>query len=421
MLVGLALRCVPLGRYVTPDEPNWVYRSIGFGDALAAGDWSAIPPTGHPGVTTMWLGAAGIFAQRRLNPAESARHLDWIRRLAWLDPESGEAFRHLGFFLSAGRMAVVLVNALTLGILGLMLSRLFDRLTALIGVGLLALDPYLIGHSGLLHTDALLANLTLLGLVGALIGLQEPRRTVWWPLVGLLAGLALLTKSPALILLAFVPLLLGVGYLLSALRGSEQRAGCFRLLLHGSLFLASVAVTFCALHPGMWSDPIATVRTAFTLADRHLTSVQRPVFFAGRMVMRPGPAFYPLVLLFRASPVAVIALIGGLILVRRLPPDRRFALLSLLLFVALFTAGLSLGTKKHARYLLPVFPPLSLAAAAAARAWLSRRLDGRTRPDMSALRLAGLLIILPQAVIALVFSAYPLTYENPLLGGRFVA
>jgi len=168
----------------------------------------------------MWLGAAGIFAQRLLNPVESARHLDWIRKLAWLDPESGEAFPHLGFFLSAGRLVVVLVNTLILGVLGLMLARLFDRLTALVGIGLLALDPYLIGHSGLLHTDALLASLILLGLVGALIGLQEPRRTVWWPLVGMFAGLALLTKSPALSLPAFVPLLLGVRYRLSALRGA---------------------------------------------------------------------------------------------------------------------------------------------------------------------------------------------------------
>ena len=94
-MMALLLRLLPLGRYVTPDEPAWVYRSIRLYDALAAGDWAAVPSTGHPGVTTMWLGAAGIAIQRVLSPVESATHLDWIRRMAWLAPENAEAFRHL--------------------------------------------------------------------------------------------------------------------------------------------------------------------------------------------------------------------------------------------------------------------------------------------------------------------------------------
>ena len=48
--IALALRLAPVNRYVTPDEPAWVYRSIRFGQALAARDLAAIPDTGHPGV-----------------------------------------------------------------------------------------------------------------------------------------------------------------------------------------------------------------------------------------------------------------------------------------------------------------------------------------------------------------------------------
>jgi len=115
--LGFLLRLAPLGRYVTPDEPTWVYRTIHFADALAARDWAAIPHTNHPGVTTMWLGTLGIVIHRLFNPAESAAHLEWIRRLAWLSPENGEAFSRLAFFLSWSRVAVALVTTLGLAAL----------------------------------------------------------------------------------------------------------------------------------------------------------------------------------------------------------------------------------------------------------------------------------------------------------------
>ena len=36
LLLALLLRLAPLGRYVTPDEPAWVYRSIRFADQYSA-------------------------------------------------------------------------------------------------------------------------------------------------------------------------------------------------------------------------------------------------------------------------------------------------------------------------------------------------------------------------------------------------
>lgn len=418
--VGLLLRLAPLGRYVTPDEPAWVYRAIRFADALSARDWAAVPSTGHPGVTTMWLGTLGVTIRRLVNPVESGAHLDWIRHLAWLAPENGEAFRHLAFFLPWGRVAVALVTTLGLLLLYPMLKRLFDRRVALLTVGLLAFDPFLVGHSGLLHVDALLATFSLLALVAGLNGLWGPRRAIWWALSGLFTGLAVLTKTPGVVVALFLIAVITFHalrftyYVLRvALRPFGSASGgacCVKQLASIPLFLAAVALAIFVLYPALWADPAGTFHTLFAFAGRHIETVQRPVFFAGQMTYDPGPAFYPIVLLFRVSPVTPLGLIVGLITLRRLPPERRLAFLLLLAFAAGFGALMSLGVKKHDRYLLPVFPPLTLAAALGWE-YLSRRVMSR--------RVIPLLLV--QLVIALAFAPYPLTAFNLLAGGPWGA
>jgi len=426
VIPGFLLRLAPLGRYVTPDEPAWVYRSIRFADALAARDWAAVPSTGHPGVTTMWLGALGVAVRRLLNPAASVAHLDWIRRLAWLAPENGEAFRHLAFFLPWGRVAIALVTTLGLVILYPLLARLFDRHTALLAVGLLALDPFLTGHSGLLHTDALLATFSLLALVTALNGVREPHRAAWWALAGLFTGLALLTKTPALVLLPLILLLVAICNLQSAIRNPPLVIGHWSLVIsHWSLFILLTVVTCVALYPALWADPAGTLRTLSAFAGRHVETVQRPIFFAGHMTHDPGLAFYPAVFLFRASPIVLLGLAIGLIQLRRMPTDRRFAFLALLAFAILLGAMMSLGAKKHDRYLLPAFPPLTLAAALGWE-YLSRRVMGRRVNEhrgtsSTHFSFTHLLIPLAQLTLVLPFIAYPLTCFNPLVGGSWAA
>ena len=404
-IVSFLIRLAPLGRYVTPDEPAWVYRSIRFYDALIARDWAAIPSTGHPGVTTMWLGAAGVAVQRLLHPAEATSHLDWIRRLAWLAPENGEAFRHLAFFLAPGRIAVALTTTLGLLLAYSLTARAFDRRTALLTAGLLAFDPFLVGHSGLLHTDALLATFCLLALLAAFNGFRGDRPAPWWVLSGLFAGLALLTKLPALILLPFLLLLP------PALRSSRP----FRSLLYGSLFLLSAVVTLFALYPALWADPAGVLQTATGFAGRHVEMVQRPIFFLGRTTYDPGPAFYPVVLFVRLSPFVLAGLILGLIRVRRLPADRRFSFLVLLAFALLFGAMMTLGAKKHDRYLLPIFPSLALAAALSLP-----EVRGSGSPRLRVSASPHLLLVALQLILLLPFAAHPLTYANPLLGGPVV-
>jgi hypothetical protein len=155
--LALLLRLAPGGRYVTPDEPAWVQRSIHFRQALAAGDLSALPATGHPGVTTMWLGSLGVQIHCWLDPDTAAAHLNWLDGLAGLSPQNAAAFGPLAFFLPAGRVLVAVVTSLGVAGAFALSARLWGRKTAWLAALLLALDPFLIGHSGLLHVDGLLA------------------------------------------------------------------------------------------------------------------------------------------------------------------------------------------------------------------------------------------------------------------------
>ena len=414
VVIGFIFRLAPLGRYVTPDEPSWVYRSIRFGDAVAAGDWKSVPSTGHPGVTTMWLGAAGVAAQRLLKPAESLAHLDWIRRLAWLAPENGEALHRLAFFLSGGRVAVALVTMLGLSAAYLLLARLLDRRIALLSLGLWVFDPFLTGHAGLLHTDALLAVFSLLTLLLALNGLDGRRLYIWWPLAGFSAGLALLTKTPGGILIPFVGGVVVSHVFIHPDSWKRLGIGLF-------LFLVGAIVTVFVGYPALWGDAAGVFRTTYSFAGRLVEAAPRPIFFAGRMTLDPGPAFYPIVFLFRISPVVLIGLLAGLASWRRLRPIERVILLVSVGFAVVYGAGMSPGSKMHDRYLLPAFLPLVPGAALGIGVWIDRFRGRLQSLRILQRRYVLVLPVLFQAIIGLAFVARPLTYYNPLLGGPMVA
>jgi len=411
IIAGFLVRLAPLGRYVTPDEPAWVYRSIRFADALAAHTWAAVPSTGHPGVTTMWLGALGVAMQRVLDPTGSAVHLDWIRRMAWLAPENDAAFRRLVFFLSSGRIAVALTTILGLIALYVLLVHLFDRRVALLTAGLLAFDPFMVGHSGLLHTDALLATfsgLSVLCLLGIVRGSSRP--WAWSLASGVLAGLSLLTKSLAVFLFPFAALFLGAAWLLRKIQLPKAVALFFLWALAG-------AAIYWALYPTMWVAPVQTLNDLFGAPGYQSTTGLMPTFFAGRTALRHGPEYYAVALPFRLSPIVVVGLALSFYTIAR-EKSARPTLAWLWLFAVGYTLFLTLSDKKYDRYLLPVVPLLTLVAALGWE-YTGRQVASRQeRPHSSS---AHLLLPIVQLALLLPFAAYPLTGFNLLTGGPWGA
>ncbi|KPV52616.1 hypothetical protein SE17_14395, partial [Kouleothrix aurantiaca] len=86
LLAALLPRVFTLDRPLTVDEAYfWQNRSAAFLQALTSGNFADTIITGHPGVTTMWLGSLGILLERALQalgvigPATPPTHLALLR------------------------------------------------------------------------------------------------------------------------------------------------------------------------------------------------------------------------------------------------------------------------------------------------------------------------------------------------------
>lgn len=425
-LLALAPRLLAIGRYVTPDELMWVQRSVAFREALLAGDWANTIVTGHPGVTTTWLGALGISLQLLLRPGDTAVY-QWITHLAWMTPDNVTAFQQLAHFLTAGRLMVALANsvglvlAFRLLVVGNQYSISGNRYSekelryALFVVVLLALDPFMAGLSGLLHVDGLLTTFALLALLCLARGLQQPRSNyVAVALSGSAAALAALSKTPGVLL---VPLAVGVFWLQGAwvARAPKARPFKFQTLLTPFLqtftWLASFAIVAVGVLPALVAAPGRVWQAISGESGRHIENALRPTFFMGQAAFDHGPLFYPVALLLRLSPVVLVGLLYLIWNARKRKELRSFFTLQnliLLLWAVGFVAAITLAAKKFDRYMLPAIPALTLLAA-----WGWAQLKGR-RWVLPAL--VGL-----QLVYLLVFVPYPLTAFNPLAGGPWVA
>jgi len=400
----------------------WYYRAIHFSDALLARDWAGTYQSYHPGVTTMWLSAVGLglFAwQQGLSP-------DQMLRIEPTKPGT------IDDAVVAGVVPLALVIALCIALSYVLLRRIAGQRAALVGSGLLALDPFYMTHSKVLHVDALLATFMFMSVLFLFNYLYRKK---WLDLIcsGTFAGLAFLTKSPSLFLVPYVALVVGT-YELTAL-GSGAAAEARRqewgrrlwafirvLLIWGGV----AAVTFIVLWPAMWVEPLDALRWMSERVAFHVETLHyNPVFFNGQITFEdPGLPFYLATMVWKTTlvtlPMTCAALVFALLQFRRGKYSRMVWLLAA--YVVCFTFQMGLSARKEPRYLLPVFPVLDMVAALG----LAQSIEalGRIRPWLKWRGLPTALIVLAlalQAGVVLPHHPYYGTHHNKLLGGSRVA
>jgi hypothetical protein len=460
--IALFPRILGLADFITTDEAyHWIARTERFSDAIASGRWAATMQTGHPGVTLMWLGSLGLALEHMATEQRWAIGRSPLEHLAWL------------------RLPSALIQALLIPAGYALLRRLLVPATALVAALLWATSPYMIAHARLLHLDALLTAFVIFSLLLLLATAADhtspstrQRRGAGgvvggrWALIGsgVCAGLALLTKGPALILLPSAGLLLfalttedgppptdhrsaiRVAYRRWAVIGRRLRIVLPRYLL----WLAAAAAVVVLLWPALWVDPVGALRNYL---DEILSNGGRPngagQFFLGRAVANPGPLFYPIADLFRMTPVTMLGLLTLPLALRRpiTPPSptmrggaggvpsfvvgrwsgEQRVLIALGAFALFWTLVMTLGPKKFDRYVLPTWPAIEVLAAAGLVGLFDalRRISTNHKAQSTKHRVVSFVLCSLFFVFLVMnlawYHPYYLSYYNPLLGGGAIA
>ncbi|MFL5805126.1 MAG: glycosyltransferase family 39 protein [Roseiflexaceae bacterium] len=434
LVIGLAAllpRVLDLGAFLNADEAMfWLQRSETFWRALGTGDFAATAISTHPGVTTMWLGGLGLRLQDLLLDRGIVRDGSFAT------------------FLALVRLPLALTHAAGV-LLGYgLLRRLLPAVPAALAALFWAADPFIIGYSRMLHVDALAGTFLTLSLLAACLYWHHDARQRWLVLSGVCAGLAILSKSPALALLPVV----GLVALAAAFRPpttdhreprDEQRTKnkeqkeitrspahpftpspfhpfIWSLLTWG----AALALTVLVLWPALWAGPqaaLAQLRLGVEAegAGTHVSGN----FFLGREDDVPGPLFYPVALALRLTPWTLLGLLALPLALHRAQPATRRDLVALAGFVVLFVAALSIFPNKLNRYLIPAFPLVDILAATGLLALVNRLkpLGDKLRLTQSAIYNLQSAILGLVALLALANAAwwhpYGIAAFNQALGG----
>ncbi len=413
-ILALLPRAYDLPRFVTADEAKWVYRSAQFLAALLAGDFANTNVNLTPGVTTTWLGRLGLGLYYQWHQAEIGLPLRaWLLTL----PE----FRAELDLLVALRWPLVCVDALGVVVIYGLSRRLLTPPVAFIGGIFLALAPHPIALSRVLGHDAPAALAMTIALLSLLVALytynyneSEAQTSFWqggkiWLILSAIAtGLACLSKAPALFLLPFGSLLIGSEWL---------RRPSLAMLSRLAIWLLGAYLTFILVWPAAWVAPLgapyAIIENAFLSATDSVEAAAEGYW----RVPNLGLFYYFVHGGFKLSPLVLLGL--GLAMVglwwRRAENQH---ILWLLIFCLLFTLFMTLGDKRSPRYLLPIFPSLTLIGAWGWYTLLTRYLPDLTTP----LRLSFYaLLTVSAAVLILPLAPYYFSYYNPLLGGSLTA
>lgn len=447
LLIIFVPRLANLDVFLTADEPLFLEYAQEFAEGLATGDLELTLGIGYPGVTVAW----------------------------WAAPVVGLAQTELYAYV-AGRVVTALVNSLLLLVLYALASKLLGRWPAFIGVSLLALDPFILGYSRLLHNEApLTLFMTLAGLsfllwlrdalplssenssqssvvshqknvsitrpgvwADVIGGLQRGR--AWLLLAGLFTGLALLTKSTALLLGPMLVALLAGWAIFGRVSGpAPHTSRLLQIVLTGLAGLVMVALisslAFYVLWPAMWTRPQEALQLTFDklLTDQEAGTGNFGMFWLGNFVEDPGPFFYPVAFLLRATPWLLFGLgfSGWQVISLYVLPKKHashsplYAPHSFLLwlFALTYMLVMTIASKKAVRYLLPAYPTFCLLAGLAFYQVGRRMGEWRTTKSilshLSFLRLPypRLLLFVPLVLLAWFYHPYYLTYYNPAFLG----
>ena len=157
--------------------------------------------------------------------------------------------------LANARMPIVILTSLAVVGVYLCFRRTLGKHATIVAALLLALDPFYVGMSRTLQLDTLQSTFALLSVLSLGLALTGRGRG-WFAAAGVVAGLAFLSKSVAIVL---VPLFCVASVVVYVIQPKENRR--WKDLLIGLLIsYAAVILTVFIVYPAMWVQPIRRSR-----------------------------------------------------------------------------------------------------------------------------------------------------------------
>ena len=379
----------------------------------------------HPPLGKLIIAAGTAFAEPRLDPRFTGDQSQLGRHLLY---ESGNDPWRLMLW---ARLPVIAVTLLT-GLVVLAFARdLLGPAAALAALALYAFSPDVIAHGSLATLDVPAAGLLLT--TAWLLWRARSRPRLYLPLSGLALGAAVATRMSALPLVPVLLLLAVLSYWHAHRPPELDRRARLRLLAHGILAAAGVAVTvvavvwavYLAVDPRLrWTAPpdVPDIRGLRGTAAHWIPfpepyrdgmriqfgieySTKGGGFLLGHRYMGSLWYYLPVALLIK-TPLGMLALwLGGtvaMVAVQRLRPAVPYLLLPPALLMAVLLDGSRDFGSRYA-----VFMPMFGAVAASCVLALRRRRA----------HLATAALILFVAVSSLRTFPYYIQYSNEAFGG----
>lgn len=243
LLVNLTLGLARLGNYSSVDEPYWTYgRITKFWNGIKAHNWKTTSVNDKPGITVAILSGAGLATIDPM-PYKSLRG----------DVKTDAELRDINTINFAFRLPIYLFCIILLPFFYILLRKLFDQTTALIGFTLIGLSPIILGISLIINPDSLLWIFLPLSFLSYLVFQRtESRKYLYWS--GFLLGLALLTKYVANILYIFFFFLPFLEYILVK-KKPELRPYLKKSLRQYAILVGISMATYFILYPATWVNP----------------------------------------------------------------------------------------------------------------------------------------------------------------------
>lgn len=401
---------LPRSLYLVARSTIWHIRAGRFVEAILGQDWEATLEAPHPGVTTMWLAGIGREVGGKL-------FANW--------PELSLVER-----MSIELVPLVLVISLGIVLAYFILVRLFNRQIAVVSTLLLALDPFHIYISKTLHVDGLMATFIMLSVLFLWIYIvpSGQGRRAYVVLSGIFAGLAMLSKTPALFAIPYCLLTLAFWQLNSQLADGRRLKSVLadwrqwwsplkKIGFTFAVWFLALSVIYLLLWPSMWVQPIETLRQGFGETFRFVGSPHptKNLFLGQTTIKDPGWLFYPVNLLIRSTAITLPFFLFSVTLLfnRKVERYQKHLIFLAFVFVGFFTLQMTLGEKKADRYLLAAFEFMILLAGIGA-VYFARWVAGGRR---WLLNLLLILVVFLQALISVPRNPYYGTHFNRLLGG----